>query len=822
MSNRQALFAQLNNFLNSIDQKDYEIEVRVGTFAKDKFNNNIDSKVFYRVLDHFLSHPDIYVIVQDETILKTEEYGDLVNTNTIVELSYPSKKQNVIIRESFVPDQNDKPLGPRFYSTKERVKTIDFVNEYTRVSFAKEQPLLTITNLQEKNTPVSDVNPLAFRKKTRWSFEVINDIDHRLKPFRIDLTKVDGWYIYDSSTSSKNFKKTFEIEMELIKNIKNVEEELWPGVQNILQIIQNTPFIMTLNTLNGIMDKFNVLFADTNVNHIVNKPIDIELETLSTIPNLLTVTDKADGERKLMYIDPKGAFLIYPPKEVYLYMPTKPNDQNKYISPESAAELANTVLDGELVVNKGQIEYLAFDILFYNGTDLRKTPFAGRLETLKKISSNHPVIKMKQFLLPTQGNFFDNVNNILNKIQNTILWTMGNDGLIFNDINTDYHAPVYKWKPPQLLTIDFSVKLIGNGVFELYTKGDRGLELFRGTQKYPFDGKTFNLKAENGQIVELKWNNNTFEQFKIRHDREQPNYTKTAQNVWTHIKSPVLESTIRGHDLILMRKNHNLIKSKLLHYLPNGVNLLDIGSGRGGDIHKWKEIKAHVLAVEPSIEHITDFKQRLLGNGYSLQSNNIYTSVNGTSVEILNTIGQNTNAITSKFKKTKDSSTSIFNALTFFFENKESIEALAKTIDNSVGQNGLFIGMVMDGQKVRDLLGKKDKIVDYGWVIEKKGEFTTEPFGNKIWINLDDTIVVNQIEYLIDWNTFKNTMESIGLFVQETTLLYNKTLSPSASKFNSLYRTFVFKRQSNSQQSTTQQKYHTTKYHTTKYPTISF
>src|SRR5690606_17527332 len=53
-----------------------------------------------------------------------------------------------------------------------------------------------------------------------------------------------------------------------------------------------------------------------------------------------------------------------------------------------------------------------------------------------------------------------------------------------------------------------------------------------------------------------------------------------------------------------------------------GINILDIGSGRGGDISKWKRLidkqspepTGRVVAVEPNPDNFKEFKSRLEKN----------------------------------------------------------------------------------------------------------------------------------------------------------------------------------------------------------------
>lgn len=66
-----------------------------------------------------------------------------------------------------------------------------------------------------------------------------------------------------------------------------------------------------------------------------------------------------------------------------------------------------------------------------------------------------------------------------------------------------------------------------------------------------------------------------------------------------------------------IRKRHNQVKSQLLHsFLHRGQTLLDVGCGRGGDIHKWNKIGATVTALEPDMNLLMEAHGRLCAARY--------------------------------------------------------------------------------------------------------------------------------------------------------------------------------------------------------------
>lgn len=65
----------------------------------------------------------------------------------------------------------------------------------------------------------------------------------------------------------------------------------------------------------------------------------------------------------------------------------------------------------------------------------------------------------------------------------------------------------------------------------------------------------------------------------------------------------------------MVRSFHNKCKVELLHrWCPPRSSLLDVGSGRGGDLLKWSVLDLNVTAVEPNKELLNEAKSRWYKN----------------------------------------------------------------------------------------------------------------------------------------------------------------------------------------------------------------
>ena len=256
-----------------------------------------------------------------------------------------------------------------------------------------------------------------------------------------------------------------------------------------------------------------------------------EKETLTTSPNIrhnYTVTDKADGERKLLYISPNGHIYMIDTNMNFIFCGMNTNNR----------ELFDSLLDGEHIKydknNKFVNLYAAFDIYFLNKKSVRELDFypmneedvpekfrlkllqnfvrelkpisilnkdSGNSEPVKihgkaEDSQNHAcwmTIKCKTFYSSFEQSIFQGCSVILSKIKDGS-YAYNTDGLIFTPASTGVGGdrsgkagPLtkttwehsFKWKPPEYNTIDFlvSVKKDKNGKDEINNVFQEGTSL---------------------------------------------------------------------------------------------------------------------------------------------------------------------------------------------------------------------------------------------------------------------------------------------------------------------------------------------------------
>jgi hypothetical protein len=300
------------------------------------------------------------------------------------------------------------------------------------------------------------------------------------------------------------------------------------------------------------------------------------------------------------------------------------------------------------------------------------------------------------------------------------------DGLIIQPGHWYRNNNTYKWKPADQLTIDFKffpaeeddvddddlpriTKKNMHRAFLLGVKDGRNTALF--TSKRPVYAGDVILREDEltenwaNAIVECAWDAERaqFVPVRIRDDRTHPNNLSTAVDVWYDIHRPIALETLTGDDLILMRKLHNRVKETMLNrFLERGNTIIDIGSGRGGDLTKWFKLGLErIYALEINDDETFGYPELLR----RLSEDQERFGDAMPDVDLLDFGAEKTAMIKRRINDDRIDAIVSFFSLTFFGKSKEMFTGLLKTID-IIPEGGYFLGAVMDGVRVHDLLAK--------------------------------------------------------------------------------------------------------------------
>ena len=305
-------------------------------------------------------------------------------------------------------------------------------------------------------------------------------------------------------------EEIYEIEIELDGEVHDNTEKLLKYIMFVLSGLQDSPYPIGLLETKSVLDEYLKLidykgpvrpqqFIGPSSISLQKVNILDEVSNMPNIRNNYTVTDKADGSRKLLFItNSKKVYLITTNMQVQ-YTGTIIKDEN----------FCNTILDGEHILQDKlgdyQNLYMAFDIYFLKKESVRDLPFVldepsdkMRLTKLMKMIKNIKWFKFNGTKAPINimckkfhwGGKSSTIFDACKKVLDTE-YNYETDGLIFTPKNLSVGAHgigkasalrkttwrhSFKWKPPKFNTIDFLVttKKDKNGNDKIINKFSEG------------------------------------------------------------------------------------------------------------------------------------------------------------------------------------------------------------------------------------------------------------------------------------------------------------------------------------------------------------
>jgi hypothetical protein len=489
-----------------------ELEVKFATKGKNKI-----SKInFDNIIQYLLAH--------GFTFTNTNNYLLRITSNEIRSEISGLKNIQDYCKTNKIPYENK-----------------DGYNFIKKNLFEKSPP--SIVNFDDFNfrvtynieTTMSRQHPDVMDMFSKWDdskkfYRLINrfTMEHTQYPVNIDLSivKETDKSINDSNNTIRdsdifNVNEKYEVEIEINNNkLDNLQESenitdetLSKLLKNIskyvLSGLQESNYPISNSEGNIIINDYLSLIGKPSSSNLISNPKDFIGPSSSTlqianiteindnfegvnIRNNYTVTEKADGERKMLFINEKG--------KIYLINTLLSVQFTGSISKNE--KLFKSLLDGEHVKynKKGQFInlYAAFDIYFLNGKDMRNLKFLPNenIDTSDEIDINFRLPLLNKFTgaldaksvngnpLPTiridtkkfyESNKKQSIFAACKKINENIkngMYEYETDGLIFTPKNLgvginnsedkvkstkatwDYSL---KWKPVEFNTVDFLI-----------------------------------------------------------------------------------------------------------------------------------------------------------------------------------------------------------------------------------------------------------------------------------------------------------------------------------------------------------------------------
>lgn len=765
------------------DNLKIELEAKFGSFfypqhsenigLKDRFNSSVKRPHFEKFRKKLLAERSLEIF--QHTTVDYNESGDIRR----------------------IKNHQDDSIT---WQNKQRITDIDIKEYGVRVSVSKEIPMET----------VSDFKSAYSRERFRYSY-IIEDGN-----VQIDMTDV-------TTTNKKSTYQSFEVEAEFIGKLDKLSI-FSSSLNKIFRWLYSTNVIYTVEQKNNLITDINAVLGGTSKYTIDSRNL-VEARNLrprdlvwggliGNTKGVYTVAYKTDGERKLCVLHKSGIWLIYPPFEYNLVQPIGLPD-------------AISIFDGELVDkpqrrngaldNNAIYWFICFDCLVHkNDISIQIKSHKERMKTIEGIISQPGPLKGKILTLGTKtfhalktpADFFQRMRLMFNERD---LLPYEEDGLIFTPdfagynphlqriknaqrINSEIqrqgksegwvkeeiplhervltkYADICKWKPQQKLTIDFLIKRTQGIELYSYDSIQKKNVLFQGSEINPFTDQIdrhnpLNQQIHTGQIVEYQWNTDQqlFIPYRIRNNKNSPNRLEVAIDNWDLINSPITEEDLRGDNLSFVYRYFNKIKTFLINQLLlKNDTVLDIGSGKGGDVNKWRKLGS-IVAIEPDSDNRQELHRRItLLNMHD-------------KVTVVPTVGQDVSTITSivndKFSGKGVDGIILMLSLSFFWENSDILESLVQLIVANLKQNGKIIFLTIDGDAIEQLFEPIFGGSVFKEIQINQARLTLFPrdniyYGRRMHISLPGTIVGEQDEYLVKLGDLQKRLLSYDIVQKE-------------------------------------------------------
>ncbi len=722
-----------------------ELEARFGRSTNRGFKSGVSIQVFNRIKNYFDSRAQ-YIST------KTTDYITQSIRKTVT---------------SPVGTENSKII----WIEKLRLWNQDDIKYGIRYSMSREVPI----------KPIPNYSPQIIREKNRYSYYVFQNM------VRIDLTMVN--MIQGLQQYHQKDQTIYEVEIELV-NLQGIGS-FSKAIGIVLKKVLDTVVLYTSKEANSVIAFTNMVLG-SNKRGIIDHYMLVQARNLKLrdmvwgglIGNKDTgysVTHKADGQRKMLVFHTTGIWLLMAPHTL-----------NRLTTTE-VKTLTGTILDGEMIPLDKRLRgpsnvliwYLAFDCLSWLGDkSIQLKPHGMRMNHAQAVAD-----VMKTLLIQVNTKSFRNFGTpqeffsiMRDMIREQPHLPYKQDGFMFTPINAIYNPhsdkhPLYKrmltkysdickMKPPNQLTVDYMIKWKQMNNIQLYVNKKGRPVPFRGTKIFPYNGEIdsnhpLTQGLPNGTIVEYGWDykKNILIPHKVRHDKTKPNDIEISEDVWVDIMRPLDMDTLEGNTFKLLRRYHNSIKRHLFNFPfddnTKNKTLLDIGSGRGGDVSKWRRY-SKIVAVEPNLEHIVELKRRI--KLHRMEDR----------VRIVNTGGENTSEIyknVREFIGGRVDVVSMMLSMSFFWKNQSMLDKLVDTISTNIKRDGNMVFLTVDGDLVEQTF---EPAFDTGPILTRLDIgpatliYNPDVIPKELHIHITGTIVQDQTEWLVRLGDLLIRMHKFG------------------------------------------------------------
>jgi mRNA (guanine-N7-)-methyltransferase len=505
-----------------------ELEVRFGTRGIKHFTKNDYDNVIKKVksLGFTCVNENGFYNLRIQSEFLDKNTGKFILSNVRVEVTGITEIKEYCVHNDIAKIINKGPSLVKFIKKipmkddkGNKIYPVNFDDFNFRVSLqAEEESFRTqglnkfiIENWQKSKKKFRYINRVTF---THPDYPILVDISI------IKMTNDLAYTTEDAGLFSQ--PEIIEIELEInnhqvgpgtnFSEYKNVLDSLRKVIKIVLSGLQGTNYPISYPEQSAIQQSYmKLLYNDAYhsskriypSNFIGPSSYTLERKNMellnenSSVPNIrndFTVTDKADGDRHMLYINETGKIYLINTSMNIIFTGAITNERSVF----------HSLLDGELILHDKSGKFInlfaCFDIYYVNKKDVRSFTFMPKNNDISKarysilkhlVSILKPISILKDNFSPIrietkrfypsnfedvqkENNIFTSCETILSNAKSN-LYEYNTDGLILTPaylgvgsnevgkagplkkITWEYS---FKWKPPQYNTIDFLVTTI--------------------------------------------------------------------------------------------------------------------------------------------------------------------------------------------------------------------------------------------------------------------------------------------------------------------------------------------------------------------------
>lgn len=537
------------------------------------------------------------------------------------------------------------------------------------------------------------------------------------KEYYLDVTYVTTTK-YRNGRLENDTRNEWEVELEIISddNVPTLEE----FIDFAKSLLANTEKESEISPAYGEMLKL-IKVNNSSIYNILTKvkQLDESQYYQKFMPKDYYLTEKLDGERRLVYITNGKQYTFKNPSIL--------------VDEIDVPVTENYVFDCEFYHDK----LFILDILYSN--DKRTGNIVSRLADLPEYYKNSA---KKYYLIDNLTALKEAVDVVYTNATNDV------DGILFVTAGQTYASTeIYKWKPAQLQTIDFSMVLdknVGNvyhyilcsniskdimGILgikrhkaiksQYHSKNYITVQFTPSLNPFAWQYTSTDPNLE-GAIYEMRLNNGDWEIYKQRKDKTTPNDHKVAEDIYNKYFNPfTIEMLFEKSDTYFPTGDYenSQYKDYLSHmryecanklYWKEGFHL-DLASGRGGDIHNYRRLGvSKILCVDSDKSAITELCDRKYSGSYGLINANtlIYAAIAKIGevdlVELTSRYNSSVNDVNVPYTVESplfDRITSNFGAH-YFLTGPKEINSILNQVNILLKPEGSFIIVALNDKKV--------------------------------------------------------------------------------------------------------------------------